>query len=251
MKKVCVIAEDAGVNSEDVLDMVSHHDEEKIYGGRNSIYKVQSGNRCFAVKIFGGSFLRGLLYSFRKSKARRSFENALILQQRGIHTPAPVAYTEERAATGRLLSCCYICEFEESETLGDFFESADESFVRSFAEFVARLHCNGIRHDDLNATNVRVRQTDGGYEFGLIDLNRMKIYAEGDAVPLDICFENLTRFSCLTPRFRLFINEYLAARNMPATMAKKAVEVKEADNRRVDMRKKIKNLFRSNAHRGL
>lgn len=216
-------------------------DVDTIYAGRNTIFRAGD----LAVKIFCTNPFRRVLYSFRSTKARRSYENAVTLLSRGIDTPMPVAYTESRSATGVLQDCRYVCAYVPSKSLDDFFDTAGERFISDFASFMARLHEAGIRHDDLNSTNIRViPQADGSYAFSLIDLNRMKIYPEGTPVPQDECFRNFVRFSSLTPAFRRFVAIYLEERGLDPALAGRAIAVKEADNRRVDRKKRIKRLLR-------
>ena len=215
-------------------------DFDVIHDGRNTIFRVGE----LAVKIFCTNLIRRILYSFRATKARRSYLNAITLLDRGIDTPSPVAYTETRSAVGLLLDCRYVSKFVPSASLDDFFESGDERFIAGFAAFMARLHLAGIRHDDLNSTNIRViQQPDGAFAFSLIDLNRMKIYPPGKPVPLHECFRNFVRFSSLTKTFRHFVDLYLRARGLDPELAAQAIAVKEADNRRVERKKRLKRLI--------
>ena len=211
-----------------------------IHAGRNRLWILPLGGIDVVVKAFRASRMRSWVYAFRPSKARRSFQNAATLLKRGIATPAPIGYVETRDALHRLVACVYVCEFVDSQPLEDYWKSGDKDFIAAFARFVAYLHERGVRHDDLNATNVRVIATPAGYEFSLIDLNRMRIYDEGQPVPIDYCFKNLTRFSCLDDSFRLFVSEYLRVRNLPESMALSAIAAKRSHDRRVDYKKSLK-----------
>lgn len=212
-----------------------------IFEGRNKLWIADWIDLKVAVKSFGHSFLNGFEYIIRKSKARRSFENAIRLIERGIHTPAPIAYREERSLfTNRLISSSYICLYEDSKPLKDFFDRANPVFIEAFAQFIAFLHENGVRHDDLNNTNVRVSIHKERYLFSLIDLNRMHFYRRGHPVPLNECFENVTRFSCMNSSFLHFIEEYLKARKQPLTLREKMIKTKQKHDRNVDRKKRIK-----------
>ncbi|MDD5839719.1 MAG: lipopolysaccharide kinase InaA family protein [Bacteroidales bacterium] len=222
-------------------------DEERkdvIHKGRNTLTLARWQDKDVVVKDFGRPLLRGWEYALRKSKARRSFENARTLLQRGIDTPAPIAYRERRSdLTNRLKGCAYICLYEPSQSLLDFYDTADAAFIHAFAAFVAGLHDKGIRHDDLNNTNIRVTASDGGYRFSLIDLNRMHIYPEGQAVPVDECFDNITRFSCLDDTFVAFLDQYLELRGLPSSLRDKALEIKRRHDANTDRKKKLKRLI--------
>lgn len=218
---------------------------EAIHTGRNVLWLAKWNDWLVVVKDFGQPKLAGLEYCMRKSKARRSYENALCILERGVATPAPLAYREMRSVlTNRLISCSYICKYEQSKTLRDYYDTSTPAFMKSFAAFVALLHEKGIRHDDLNNTNVRVQECGDGYCFSIIDLNRMRIYPDGEMVPLDECFGNITRFSCLDSNFELFVKEYLSVRNLPLSLMTKAIDAKKRHDKAVDTKKAIKRLFK-------
>ena len=87
--------------------------EECIYKGRNEIRIARAGERELAVKSFKIPHLvNRVAYTFpRPSKARRAYRNATVLLERGIPTPAPVAYIEQKSG-GLLSRSFYICERE-------------------------------------------------------------------------------------------------------------------------------------------
>lgn len=216
-----------------------------IHVGRNELWLAKWQESLVVTKDFGQPIFAGWEYCMRKSKACRSFENALCILKRGVATPAPVAYREKRSAlTNRLIRCSYICKYEQSKALQDLYGACSVAFLKDFAAFVAHLHEKGIRHDDLNGTNVRVHECMDGYRFSLIDLNRMHIYPEGQQVPLDECFENITRFSCLDNNFKIFVKEYLSARNLSSDLMNKIIEVKKKHDRVIDTKKAIKRIFK-------
>lgn len=214
---------------------------ETLHKGRNILRLAVWNGAYLVVKDFGRSLLGGYDYIFRKSKARRSYENARALIERGISTPRPVAYRECRnRLTRRLIGCSYICTYEESRPFKDFSETADRQFISCFAAFVAELHCKGIRHDDLNNTNVRVVCEGGSYKFSLIDLNRMRIYPSGKEVPISACPDNLTRFSSLDDNFLLFAKEYVRIRRFPSSFFDVIVKAKKRHDRKVDRKKRLR-----------
>lgn len=215
-----------------------------IYQGRNSLRSVDTGRMTLVVKDFSRTFKNRLLYASRRSKACKSYENALELLRRGILTPAPVGYVERRTASGMLACSFYVSEFDDTMELGDYLDGGGHEALHAFACFMARLHKAGIRHDDLNRTNVRVVVADDGTPvFSLIDLNRMKIYPAGAEVPVDDSFRNLCRFSPLDDGFRYFVGVYLSQRGFDLSLAGRAIEIKQAHNRRVDRKKWFKRTF--------
>lgn len=67
-----------------------------LHKGRNCIKIMEIAGKKFVVKRFGRITLanRVIYRCFRKSKARRAFDNANTLRKKGIHTPMPVGYLE-------------------------------------------------------------------------------------------------------------------------------------------------------------
>lgn len=214
--------------------------ERIIHNGRNRLWICRLRDEVYVVKHFRKSVKNMLFYRFGRSKAAKSWHNATELTRRGINTPAPVAYVDTRNAAGCLLDCRYICRYEPSESLFQAIEKYGNEAIESFAGFVNELHLKGIRHDDLNNTNVRVAKVDGEFVFSLIDLNRMKIYPDGMAVPLDGCFKNVCRFCCLDNFFDTFITAYLNKRHFPLSHKKTAVRFKNRHDRMYDLRKMFK-----------
>ncbi len=115
---------------------------------------------------------------FRKSKAKRSYEYALKLQQFGISTPVPIAYLE--IFNGGLKQSYYLSEHVEYDF--DFRElihnpkfEKRNSVLRQFTQFTFRLHESGVNFLDHSPGNTLiVESTPGNFDFYLIDLNRMR-----------------------------------------------------------------------------
>lgn len=217
-------------------------DDCLLHSGRNTIWRTEILGHQTAVKRFADSVLRSIIYACRSSKAQRSFTNALELRHRGINTPEPIAYIEKRETLNRLTASIYISAYEKSSSLEQTVKQ-DKTVMIEFARFVAKLHEAGIRHDDLNATNVRVRGEVGNRQFSLIDLNRMKIYPPGIPVPLNECFDNVTRFSNFSPDFCNFIRAYIKSRHLKGCAEQAAYEAKRRHDKSVDRIKRIKRIL--------
>lgn len=216
----------------------------EIYSGRNRIVKCEFKGKTIAVKFFSRTLKNRLIYSIFSSKARRSYLYALELKKRGIHTPDPLAFAERRGNFHTLQDSVYICEFEEATELRDYLETGEDAW-KAFACFAATLHENGILHRDLNNTNVRLRlNSDGSPDFSLIDLNRIKFLSIGTGADGEEAYRNLTRFSSLTPQFRVFAAEYARARNLPTSETDHIIKVKKEDNIRVDRKHRRKKFLK-------
>ena len=150
-----------------------------IHNSRNVIKKVDTGGRIYVVKSFKGMyFFNRLAYSlFRPSKAVRSYNYSALLNQKGIHTPPHVAWIDSYTL-GFLRSSYFISVYSPNETLGQFIRHSvngtERALLRHLARFILKLHQLGIYHEDLSLGNILVNKTSGGYDFALVDLNRIK-----------------------------------------------------------------------------
>lgn len=121
------------------------------------------------------SLWRGVWYGmFGKSKARRSFENALRMQ--GL-TPEPVAYREVRQF-GILRDSAYACRLSECPyTFNDLINQPDfpnrTTILQAVGRFTALLHQRGILHRDYSAGNILFTADASRVE--VIDLNRIRM----------------------------------------------------------------------------
>lgn len=143
---------------------------------RNVLYKERVGGETFVVKKFKrpNLFNRFVYGTFRKTKARRSFEHARRLSAMGIETAPPVAYIEIRK--GGLFHTGYFISANLSyPLLKEAVEHPDrEKIWQDFALFTADLHRRGVNHRDYNTENIFFRKNESGnYVFALIDINRM------------------------------------------------------------------------------
>jgi tRNA A-37 threonylcarbamoyl transferase component Bud32 len=159
---------------------------ETIYKARNEIKRMHWQGMPVIVKSFAvPGTLRGLVYGqLRKSKARRSSENALELQRRSVNTPTPIGFIEHREA-GALKQSFYVChEWPASVTLREpLFDSEfphRTEILQALGQFAFTLHERGIHHRDFSAGNILIREnphetsTGDHWEFCLVDVNRMR-----------------------------------------------------------------------------
>lgn len=153
-----------------------------IHNSRNVIRMINTGEGTFVVKHFKGMyFFNKLAYSFfRKSKAARSYLYSQILNERGILTPPHVAWID-CYQLGLLSRSYFVSVYFPYKTLEhvmqyyDIYEPAyKQSLLHYLAAFVFKLHQLKIYHEDLSLGNILVIRTPGGYDFALVDLNRIK-----------------------------------------------------------------------------
>lgn len=120
-----------------------------------------------------------LVYKYiRPSKAKRSFEYASRLIDCGISTPFPIAYLENSSAFG-LKSSYYISQhidydFEFRELIHKPQFPERNKILQQFSAFTFKLHENKVNFLDHSPGNTLITKDDSGYNFYLIDLNRMR-----------------------------------------------------------------------------
>ena len=170
-------------------------------GDRNTIKLFDLNGQSINIKSFKiPNLINKIAYRyFRKSKARRSFEYATTLLEKGIGTPQPIAYLENYNWFG-LTSSFYVSEhlvteltFRELVEIPEFPEN--EIILRQFTQFCFDLHEKGIEFLDHSPGNTLIKKVgDQKYAFYLVDLNRMNFHTTMD---FDMRMKNLSR---LTPK---------------------------------------------------
>jgi hypothetical protein len=169
-------------------------------GKRNKIKLFELDDKMINIKSFKiPNFINKIAYKyFRKSKARRSFEYATTLLEKGIGTPQPIAYFENHDFIG-LKDSYYISEHLDCDlTFRELVEISDypdhEKILQQFTQFSFKLHEKGIEFLDHSPGNTLIKKTaSGDYEFFLVDLNRMNFH---DKMSFESRMKNLSR---LTP----------------------------------------------------
>lgn len=153
-----------------------------VEGKRNKIKIFTYNGKEVAIKSFKVPILiNGIIYKFiRPSKAKRSFEFAKILSQKGIGTPEPIAYYEHSNIC-RILDSYYVCEHIQADfVFKDLFHqelTKIEFILKQFAHFCFSMHENGIEFLDHSPGNTLIKiDSNQNCQFYLIDLNRMKFH---------------------------------------------------------------------------
>ena len=158
-----------------------------LHSGRNLIKRLgfagPGGEPIeVAVKAFAvPAPVRGFVYAnLRQSKARRCMVNARMLAQSGVGTPDPVAsieYEDHRCLRRSYYVCRYWPHDQNLTALlyGGVPSGSDaQALLEALAEFTAAQHDRGVLHLDYNPGNILVRSENDGFEFALVDLNRLR-----------------------------------------------------------------------------
>jgi hypothetical protein len=181
-------------------------------GDRNKIKLFDLNGKTINIKSFKiPNIVNKIAYKyFIKSKARRSFEYANILLEKGIGTPHPIAFLENFNSLG-LKDSYYVSEHLVTElTYRELVEIPDypdhDNILKQFTKFTFDLHERGVEFLDHSPGNTLIKKVnENQYEFFLVDLNRMNFYES-------MSFEQrMNNFRRLTPRkdmIEVMSNEY-------------------------------------------
>lgn len=188
-------------SKEEIISFVENFQQGRLLGkgDRNQIRIFPHQGKEINIKSFKvPNAINKIAYRFlRKSKAERSFEYAHHLLSKGIGTPYPIAYAEEKNGFGFRRSF-YISEHLQSDlTYRTLVQESHfpewEKILRAFTRFTFMLHEKQIEFLDHSPGNTLIRKEGEGYLFSLVDLNRMNF----KKLTLE---ERMKNFSRLTPR---------------------------------------------------
>lgn len=237
----------------EILNCISGFDNQGqlIYGGsRNSIKTFDIGDYILNIKAFQRpNFIKKIIYTyFRASKAKRSYNFAQYLIDKGIGTPKPIAYVEQKDLLG-LTSSYYVCEHLEydlmfRELVTDSEWPKHEKILRQFTQFCFKLHENGIEFKDHSPGNTLIKKiNESHYEFYLVDLNRMTFH---DNMTIEQRMFNLRRLTPKLDMVSIIADEYakLSEENSEK-LFKMLWEATSGFQRKFHRKKRFKNKFKS------
>jgi len=181
-----------------------------VYSGRNMIKVFNVDGLQINVKRYRKPhLLNRVIYSFfRPSKAKRSFQYALLLESKNIPTPEPVAYIIIKKYGLINFSFLITLQVDYSHNLYEFGTGGvrgREDILDALARFTAKLHENGVYHKDYSPGNILFNDT---LDFCIIDINRMRF------APVSVrkgC-ANFARLWGQKPVFCLLASSYAIAR---------------------------------------
>src|SRR6187431_477869 len=191
-------------------------------GKRNVIKLFELDGKTVNIKSFKiPNLINKIAYRyFRKSKARRSFEYATLLLEKGIGTPQPIAYLENYDWIG-LKDSYYVSEHLQCDfTFREFLKLLDypdhEKILRQFTKFSYSLHQNGIEFKDHSPGNTLIKKNaDGQYDFFLVDLNRMEFH---ESMSFEMRMKNLCRLTPIKEMISVMSNEYAKLSGEPENL---------------------------------
>lgn len=198
-----------------IFDSFDESGKDFVIGDRNRIKLFDLDGHTINVKSFKKPHLvNQIVYKyFRKTKARRSFEFAEILMEKGIGTPHPIAFQENYEGMG--LGRSFYASIHQSYdlTYRELVEIPDypdhDNILRQFSRFCYKMHQLGIEFKDHSPGNTLIRQKENGeYAFFLVDLNRMNFHQN---MSLDLRMNNLSRLTPKKEMVEVMADEYAKA----------------------------------------
>lgn len=188
---------------------------QTIHVGRNVLKIFNVGEFKLVVKKFKKpNAVNKLIYThFRPSKAKRSYEYAYGIIERGFDSPDPVAYMEMYEA-GLLTDSYYVCLHWAGDTVREIMMGdvkGNEEVLKVFSRYTAELHSAGILHVDYSPGNILFRRDGqfGSYSFSLVDINRLKFLS---FIGMNEVCHNLRRLAISKSVLSYICREYASQR---------------------------------------
>ena len=219
--------------------------QDVIKNDRNVIKNLRFDDVDTVIKSFKTpNFVQGMIYKFvRKTKAERSYEHSLILNKMGIKTPEPLCYIEvfdrfrlrQSYFISRKIDYDFTLEFATQKEAKNH-----KDILKSFIDFTYKLHKKNIMHLDYVVGNICVKKIDKGYDFFLVDLNRLY----KGIVKSKKGIKNLKRISKDPEIIKILAEEY--ANKSSGSLSDFTYYLKRSVNRnlkRSKLKRFIKNIF--------
>ena len=221
---------------------LEHHgmprEAQIIYQGRNTIGVVDG--RC--IKSFKKpGLLKGFIYNyFRLPKAERAFFAGTKLNELGIRTPEPRALVICKH-NGQLERSYYVCDYYEGWTTLRGVEARKDfgELAKALATFMKEIHSKGVYFKDFSQGNVLFRKTSEGFEFAVVDINRIRF----DVTDRTVLLDSFGKVLDTREGMKQLAEEY--AKGTPYA-AEDLVDIYDRTQRRLFRNKHIKNFFRKN-----
>lgn len=216
-----------------------------IFKDRNEVKVFEEQGMELNVKAFRvpNQVNRVAYVYLRKSKAARSFQNAMRFTDAGASTPRPVAFLECLSG-GRLRDSYYISlHYQDDFTLRDVLNNQvndRENILVQWVRFTwQHLHQQGIYHLDYSPGNTLIKKKGDRYQFAVVDLNRMKF----TPVSFEKGIQNFRQLDTDEKTLRMIASEYAT---LCGENTAKATDILLHFDKRNKAFRRRKNNFKSN-----
>lgn len=221
-------------------------DDHSIHKARNELKIIELTGVKTVVKSFKiPHLINRIVYTFfRRSKAYKSYHNALRLQELDISTPQPIALIEF-FSSGLLADSYFISEwFDYDFTIRTpLLEPLEdrEAIFTAFAAYTYDLHQKGVWHLDYSPGNILIKRTDSGYQFSIVDINRMTFRT---ITPLEGC-ENFNKLWAFDDELEIMAREYARLSGLDESTAFAEMKRHNDANKRVkNFKKRLKRILK-------
>jgi len=221
---------------------------ETIHKARNELKIIDLEGIKTVIKAFKvPNIINQFAYAYvRKSKAYKSFHNATRLHELGINTPEPIAYIEFYKRTllqeSFFISRHYPYQLTMANVRDDDLKDK-KAILKAFAKFTYEIHQKGVWHVDYSGGNILINTVDAGYQFSLVDINRMQFRSIS-------AYEGLENFNKMwfdEASLTTIAKSYAALANLDEQRAIKEIITHDAKlKHHVLRRRKFKALFKNN-----
>jgi len=214
--------------------------QDSIHKARNEIKIIDYKSQKLVVKAFKiPNLLNKIVYTFfRGTKAKKSYENSLRISN---FVPKAIGYIEFRKF-GLLNDSYFISEqFEYDFTIREVITKTGfqdrENIFKKLAKFTFLLHEENILHKDYSPGNILIKANRDGYEFKIVDINRM----EFKNLNTDERLKNFSQLWAKDEDLKIVIEEYakLIDEDIESCF-KKAVEYSQKHKDRKNFKKRLK-----------
>ncbi len=221
---------------------------ECIYRGRNRIYRLVYEGVEVNIKAFRvPGNIKSYIYGAMTSKARRSYDNSVRLQELGFNVPDPIAYVEIHDGPA-LKESYYVCRQLHAKDVRLWENMPDnEPLVRAVALELSRLHKAGVWHKDFSPGNVLYTgNAASGYKMYLIDVNRMQFGVTSKRSLMDN-FRAINIVPEETERLARYYAEYMGLD--PDATSREALRVLRRFLRKKDILHGLKRIVKPNKNK--
>ena len=152
--------------------------DNSIHKARNELKIIElQGVKCVVKSFKIPHLVNRIAYSYlRDGKAKKSYLNAMRLQELDVTTPEPIGIIEF-FSFGLLKESYFISKYEPYDvTIREVFHHKIENhqeILKQFTNFTYEIHKKGVWHVDYSLGNILITQDGSNYKFSLVDINRM------------------------------------------------------------------------------
>lgn len=239
-----VFSEEYQAQDKQIVRFIEKFDTEgELFGDgdRNTIKLFRLKGQVVNIKSFKvPNLVNKIAYRFlRKPKAERSFRYAQVLLEKGIGTPRPIAFCQEKSGAFFKRSY-YVSEHQECDyTFRSMVLDPNvpdwENMLRAFTRFSFLLHEKQVEFLDHSPGNTLICTKGEGFSFYLVDLNRMNFRR----LDFDARMKNMARLTPQKEMIQIMASEYAMLYSKPEEEVFEKMWFYTAEFQRKFQRKKV------------